>query len=339
MNASSPNVPLTLQRTIAESFRGHEVDQWQVVQSLWSEYGKIYRVCFTGHSHPNVIVKHVRPPEQACQPRGWNTDRSHQRKLRSYEVEVNWYRDWQRQFPSACPMADCLHASHCDSELVLVLEDLDAAGYGMRHSSLPIQKVHEVLDWLAAFHAASINATPTGLWPVGTYWHLETRPDELAAMPTNHPLRLHAAAINNRLNQCPYPTIVHGDAKVANFCFGPERHQIAAVDFQYVGGGCGMKDVAYFLGSCLTESQCERYEETLLDAYFASLKRAVKQRHAGPSHQPDQVDCEELEHHYRAMYPLAWADFNRFLIGWCPDHPKLHRYSQRLALEAISTLG
>jgi Ser/Thr protein kinase RdoA (MazF antagonist) len=60
-----------------------------------------------------------------------------------------------------------------------------------------------------------------------------------------------AAVIDQVLNNCSYQTIVHGDAKLANFCFSKEG-AVSAVDFQYVGGGCGMKDVAYFLGSCLT---------------------------------------------------------------------------------------
>ena len=51
--------------------------------------------------------------------------------------------------------------------------------------------------------------------------------------------------------------------------------QVAAVDFQYVGGGCGIKDVAYFIGSCLYEEDCERYEEGLLDWYFSQLKEAL----------------------------------------------------------------
>jgi thiamine kinase-like enzyme len=61
-----------------------------------------------------------------------------------------------------------------------------------------------------------------------------------------------APVIDEKLNTCAYKTFVHGDAKLANFCFAPDG-QVAGVDFQYVGGGCGMKDVAYFIGSCLNE--------------------------------------------------------------------------------------
>ena len=37
-----------------------------------------------------------------------------------------------------------------------------------------------------------------------------------------------------------------------------------------------MKDVAYFIGSCLSESECEKMEEKLLKIYFESLKKALK---------------------------------------------------------------
>jgi thiamine kinase-like enzyme len=115
-----------------------------------------------------------------------------------------------------------------------------------------------------------------------------------------------------------------GDAKLANFCFSQDGTQVAAVDFQYVGGGCGMKDVAYFISSCLDENECERMEERLLDAYFSSLKDALGRHHP-------HIDVAAVETAWRPLYALAWTDFYRFLKGWSPSHWKIHQYSERLA--------
>ncbi|MEC7724282.1 MAG: phosphotransferase, partial [Planctomycetota bacterium] len=121
-------------------------------------------------------------------------------------------------------------------------------------------------------------------------------------------------------------TLVHGDAKVANFCFGSDG--VAAVDFQYVGGGCGVQDVAYLLSSCLDDDACELHAERHLDTYFAALRARVA----------DDVDGPALELAWRGLYPAAWADFHRFLVGWAPDHWKIHRYTRRMTREALARL-
>ena len=37
--------------------------------------------------------------------------------------------------------------------------------------------------------------------------------------------------------------------QLANFLFSDDHAQVGAVDFQYVGRGAAMKDVAYFAGA------------------------------------------------------------------------------------------
>ena len=59
----------------------------------------------------------------------------------------------------------------------------------------------------------------------------ETRPDEFDALPRNSVLRKHAAALDKRLQEAKHRTLVHGDAKLANFCFAKDG-KVAAVDFQ-----------------------------------------------------------------------------------------------------------
>ena len=92
-----------------------------------------------------------------------------------------------------------------------------------------------------------------------------------------------------------------------------------------------MKDVAYFISSCLNENECERREKDLLNRYFKSLSQALANYHP-------QIDAAAVEAEWRKLYPIAWTDFYRFLKGWSPDHWKIHSYSERLAHEVIHQL-
>jgi thiamine kinase-like enzyme len=145
-------------------------------------------------------------------------------------------------------------------------------------------------------------------------------------------LKSAAGLIDIKLKTAKYQTFVHGDAKLANFCFSPKGDKVAAVDYQYVGGGCGMKDVAYFIGSCLHEDECEKMEKQLLDTYFSELKIAIQTRNK-------VIDFDELEVEWRDLFPLAWTDFHRFLKGWSPGHWKINSYSEQMARKLIATLN
>lgn len=300
------------------------------VQSLWSGYGQIVRCILDDDSDQSVIVKHVRFPDASDHPRGWNSDRSHQRKLRSYQVETAWYEQYGQLCTSACRVPACIALETRDDGVIMVMEDLDASGFSGRRQVVNDTEILACLSWLANFHATFMGAQPEGLWETGTYWHLETRPDELDALEEG-PLKTAAATIDQQLSASPFQTFVHGDAKLANFCFNADGSEAAAVDFQYVGGGCGMKDVAYFISSCLDEDKSEQMAPGLLDRYFEMLGNALDKIGS-------DVDFTALEADWRALYPVAWTDFYRFLQGWSPGHWKLHRYSERLAREVLDAL-
>lgn len=298
----------------------------EVIQTLWSGYGRIVRCRLEGAAVGSVIVKHVRWPQGHGRSRGLG----HARKLRSYQVEMAWYEQYAARCGAACRVPRCLaRAAHAD-EVFMVLEDLDAAGFGVRRHRVGEPELEAGLRWLACFHATFMGERPEGLWPVGTYWHLDTRPEELDALE-DRALRAAAPAIDRRLRECRFQTFVHGDAKLANFCFSPGGERVAAVDFQYVGGGCGMKDVAYFIGSCFDEAQSEASEQRVLDSYFGALEHAL-----AASGKP--IDFPALHRSWRALYPVAWTDFYRFLQGWSPGPIEDHRYSQRLAREVLEGL-
>lgn len=300
------------------------------IQSLWSGYGEIFRCKLTGGKHSQIVVKHVKLPKGNNHPRGWNTDISHQRKLKSYEVEMHWYNHLGKQTDNSCRIPEVIHTWRQEGEMLMLMEDLNENGFPARKSSVNLDEIKSCLSWLANFHGKYMKQKPDGLWKVGSYWHLDTRPDELAAMQ-NLELKYAAQAIDSKLNNCTYQTIIHGDAKLANFCFSSDGQQVAAVDFQYVGGGCGMKDVAYLLSSCLHEEDCEKYEEELLRYYFVLLKNALDKH-------PYSVNIHEVMIEWEMLYKYTWADFYRFLDGWSPGHWKMHDYSSRLSNSVIEEL-
>lgn len=301
----------------------------EVIQSLWSGYGKIARIKLEGAEYDTVVVKHISLTQASAHPRGWNTNNSHNRKVKSYQVETFWYENWNQLSIGFCRVPKFLGSFSQDQDQWIVLEDLDTQ-FPERKQQLTLPQVKVCLHWLAHFHAAFLNKKPEGLWEIGTYWHLATRPDELEQMQDSD-LKNKAKALDETLNNCHYKTLVHGDAKVANFCFSSNGEKVAALDFQYVGGGCGMKDVAYFLSSCLSGEDCEQYETELLNYYFDQLEIGCADKLTRPQY-------KELEQEWRYLYPVAYTDFTRFLLGWMPTHQKINNYSlnlMKLVLEKL----
>jgi hypothetical protein len=199
--------------------------------------------------------------------------------------------------------------SAADREWVLVLEDLDAAGYDLRADEANHLQLDGALAWLASFHARFLGEQHAQ-FPPGTYWHLETRRTELPAV-TDVELRAAAPALARRLAGATYQTLLHGDAKDANFCFSRDGRDLAAVDFQYTGRGCGIIDVAYLLYGRGDEPS-DGVDRARLDAYFRHLREALARRNDG-------VDAAAIEAEWRSLYPVARLDFCRFLAGWRPS--------------------
>jgi len=333
---------LELESLILSSTSSTSLQQLETIQTLWSGYGKIVRYSLKGGAISSVVIKQIQisssSTEQNNHPRGWNTSISHDRKLKSYEIETNWYELFNKQCDYSCRTPKCYGVTQHEGNVYIVLEDLDESGFPIRKDQVSIPEIKTCLQWLANFHATFMNVKPKDLWPIGTYWHLATRPEELKALK-DEKLKDAAPIIDKILNECTYQTIVHGDAKLANFCFSIDSTKgtanVSAVDFQYVGGGCGMKDVAYFLGSCLNDQECETHENELLGYYFTELSAALIDQ---KSDLKNTIDIQSLEKEWRDLYDFAWTDFHRFLKGWSPGHWKLTSYSERMAQKVIARI-
>lgn len=288
----------------------------KVIQSLWNGYGNIER--WTNHNGRSIIVKHIEFPNQTKHPKGWDSNIGHSRKVKSYEVESLWYKNYSKTCIAKIPKL--LISAQIGSSKVIVMEDLDYLGFDLRYSNVTESQLKSCISWLAQFHAQNLNNSGKGLWKIGTYWHLETRLEELKEMEFG-PLKNYAGNINQKLNKAKFKTLVHGDSKLANFCFS-ENDEVAAVDFQYVGIGCGMKDLIYFLSS-VEDFESKTTEDEILNFYFKNLAKFMGGRNM------------ELENEWRGLYKYAWADFSRFLQGWSPGHWKLNNYVDQITTNTI----
>ena len=301
-----------------------------------------------------VIVKRVSPP------RGDAGDIGHQRKLASYVCEAAFYLHCgRRTLEGGAAIAEPLLVSTTPSggsgsddqrrgpppfSLTLVLSDLRPARPNFSHGGLRPEQLQASLRWLARFHAiwwgcrgenerdSAGDDIDDGeddalLLPKeladreGTFWHLDTRPEEWEAIPEDGGFlsglkqEAHGIAAELKAEARKFSTLSHGDAKAANFCWSnPDPSSspsmsAAAYDFQYVGRGVGARDVAYLLSSAGSSAD-EAQLESSLDFYFECLQEDL--RSLGKTEQAEKYTRDTLAYHFR----LSTADFVRFMAGW-----------------------
>ena len=301
-----------------------------ILQTLWNDQGTCVRYKLP-NGNESFVAKVITPNRSHSHPKGWNSEISYLRKRKSYAVERQFYTHYQPLLDESVMTASMLRMYQADEDTVLILEDLNTLGFDTVYKTLShVEPGQAVMTWLARFHARFIHANAKHLWPHGTYWQWETRQDEWHAMEVSL-LKQKASAIHGAIHNSVFKTLVHGDAKVANFCFAPDTNTVAAVDFQYVGAGIGVQDVAYFIGSAYSEEQQQALTPLLLDFYFCELSSALAGRLS-------ENDIQLLVDEWRQKYAIVNADFLRFLKGWNPEHWKINRLIETYTEQALSSL-
>jgi len=323
------SVESQLSESLGELLGDRSIELHEQIQSLWSGYGQVVRV-FSPKHNCHYVVKVIGTQQPQNHPRGWNSSKGHLRKVRSYEVETAFYQHYAEQTNSACKVPKLIAHTQTDFGRLLVLEDLDDAGFAVRKDEASATTLPLAVKWLAHFHALFMTKSADALWPIGTYWHLNTREDEWNKM-ADGPLKQHAREIAEQLNSAQFQTLVHGDAKFQNLCFHLDGTAVAAVDFQYVGQGAGVKDLVCLLAGCLTDEALFELHEQTVASYLTELKSALSE------YQPN-LDAGAICQEYQRLIPLAWADLHRFLLGWNPDSWKVTPFMERMSEHAINTM-
>ena len=291
------------------------IEMGDTLTSLWSGCGSIVECMLDAEP---CVIKAIKIPRHINHPKIKQSEFALKRKQQSYKVEYNFYRLYSAYLPTSAKSITCINAINDGDDYALVFKNFTQYGFAQASS----QHIKAILNWLAFFHAFNLNKPAKGLWQQGNYWHLSTRPDEFNKLKQSadekSDIKNAAHKIDKKLQSSHYKTLIHGDAKLANFAAN-EQSEILAYDFQYVGAGVGICDVMYFMTSCLSDEQLHTCADEYLRYYFSQLKNALL------VYQP-QINADDVIAKWHALWPLAWADFYRFLAGWSPTHFKINSY-------------
>ena len=265
---------------------------------LWAGMGYIYDVTIRGHYH--FIVKHIVPPPKRSRSFG------DQRKAASYEVEANFYRH-------VAPMLITGHnlsipapyhvENNSDKTITICMSRLEGSPGYLSDDD----KIHAALKWMATLHAATWGKADElveekGLQPIGSYWHLDTRPSEHDSMPRRGwegRLKRAARAIDERLKRDSMQCVVHGDLKDANMLFSNDS--VGIYDFQYCGKAPPTVDLAYFFCVAVGDT-----DDGCLEFYHNQLVCILVDKKIKPP------TFEQL----KESLSIAFCDFQRFMSGW-----------------------
>lgn len=304
------------------------------IASLWSGYGKIYRLEYApaaaaaaaareaGDARVWAIKKQVIVPRDV---ESSEMDESFIRKVKSYKIERYFYKHFAERLPPDVRVPS-LYRVRDDAPSSLVMTDLNVS-FPVEHQSMNLECAKVVLTWLAGFHstfwgaqdaaAAIVEPGPStqetsveGVWEEGGYWCLRTRMGrEFQAL--SPPWRRIAHDIDVRIRRDipnSLVTLIHGDCKAANILFSKDSSACALFDFQYVGRGPAVRDVLYFFASSVPN--LDVYEDELLQYYHRAIQHALKSR--GMHEVAEEYDFLTMISHYE----YCLLDYHRFLLGW-----------------------
>ena len=220
------------------------------------------------------------------------TSRSTGVALRTYEVEVSFYRDVARTVGMRIPACHFADIDLATGEFVLVLEDLAPCVQGDQLAGCTVEHAARAMDELAKLHAPRWNDPALA----GVEWLNRNATEESLAfsevflaqlLPTfldRYADRLEPrhvaiaerlfAHLGRFLRDRPGPRAVqHGDYRLDNMLFGTAAGgpPLAVVDWQTVVWGPPAFDASYFLGAGLALDDRRRHERELLRRYHDAL--------------------------------------------------------------------
>ncbi len=209
-----------------------------------------------------------------------------------YATEISWYRDLRAETPVRAPHSFWGGSDPESHRFCLVLEDLGHLRTADQVGSCSIEEAGLIVRNLARMHARwwesprldAIDWLPTAeeqgligreLYLLGWQPFWERLGPPLAPGFEALGRKIGPAMIDISLAAAgSAKTLVHGDYRLENFLFGEpgSDDELVVLDWQIVGHGSGLRDLAYFLGQNLTVEVRRANEERLLHLYYEGIQ-------------------------------------------------------------------
>jgi hypothetical protein len=227
--------------------------------------------------------------------------------VRNYELEVSWYANL-----SATTLVNCPHCYHAEMheggiDFALLLEDRAPARQGDQLAGADIRALKAAIAELAALHSSHWNSKALAAYE---FLQFGSANKEIVRqlLPTLYPefCRRYAGRLDSTilatgqhlvdrlgyyLDAVPAAlTIVHGDFRLDNLLFGP-GDAVTVVDWQTVGAGPPMADLAYFIGTSIADPHVRRTHERALFEHYCDLIES------------NEISIDRAE---------QWTDFRRY---------------------------
>lgn len=242
------------------------------------QMSRALRVTFRADGEPGRVVVKLPATDE--------TSRSTGIGLGIYAREVGFYRELGQQLAGVVPVCHLAESDADGGAFTLVLQDAAPALPGDQITGCSHEDARAAVAALARMQAEVLRGTDLA----SAAWLQPTRRSTQALygalLPTflsryGERISPEHRAVCERFAACvdawaadrgPLPVLVHGDYRLDNILFDAGRCTI--VDWQTVGWGSALRDLAYFLGCSLTVEDRRAHESALLGEYRDALRAA-----------------------------------------------------------------
>ncbi len=231
----------------------------------------------------SVIVKLASPYEE---------NRAQGVGLGMYEAEVRFLNELAARTPVRIPKVYLAEIVSGTAEFVIVMEDLGHLTIGDQIVGLPVPQATAAALAMADIHAAWWGKVQTpelewipsvvhpriqglaGMWPdiwagfVAKFGYVLPP----GALEVGEQIKVRYWGLMQALGAMPW-TLLHQDFRVDNLFFDDlgAAAPVVVIDWQGLGRGPAIYDLAYFLGGSLTVEDRRAHEDTIVRAYHARL--------------------------------------------------------------------